>query len=148
MIVVDVRGEGPAVWGDEASKSCLQAGVAGIVINGALRDSAEIRQLGFPAFARLVAPAAGDPKGMGMIGVPLKIGETTVRTGDWVIADDDGVVVVPQERAVDVANRAVSVIERESREKAEIDAGSTLGKVVELERWEQQRADTASGDEE
>ncbi len=75
VIVVDVRGEGPAIWGEEASKSCLQAGVAGM----------------------LVAPAAGDPKGMGMIGVPLKIGETTVRTGDWVIADDDGVVVVPQE---------------------------------------------------
>jgi len=148
VIVVDVRGEGPAVWGDEATKSCLQAGVAGVVINGALRDSADIRELGFPAFAKLVAPAAGDPKGMGMIGVPLKIGETTVRTGDWVIADDDGVVVVPQERAVDVANRAVSVVERESREKAEIDAGSTLGKVVELERWEQQRADTPSTDEE
>jgi len=81
VIVVDVRGEGPAIWGEEASKSCVQAGVAGIVINGALRDSAEIRQSGFAAFARLVAPAAGDPKGMGMIGVPLKIGETMVRTG-------------------------------------------------------------------
>jgi len=95
-----------------------------------------------------VAPAAGDPKGVGMIGVPLKIGETMVRTGDWVIADDDGVVVVPQERAVDIANRALAVVERESREKAEIDAGSTLGKVVELKRWEQQRADTPSTDEE
>jgi len=148
VLVIDVRGEGPAVWGEEATKSCLQTGVAGIVINGALRDSAEIRELGFPAFAKLVTPAAGDAKGVGMIGVPLKIGETTVRTGDWVIADDDGVIVVPQERAVEIANRALAVVERESREKAEIDAGSTLGKVVELERWEQQRADTASSDEE
>jgi len=138
VLVIDVRGEGPAVWGEEATKSCLQRELAGVVINGALRDSAEIRELGFPSFARLVAPAAGDPKGMGMIGPPLKIGETAVRPGDWVIGDDDGVVVVPQERAVEVANRAVAVVERESREKAEIDAGSTLGKVVELERWEQQ----------
>ena len=148
VLVVDVRGEGPAVWGEEATKSCLQRDIAGIVINGALRDSAEIRELGFPAFARLVTPAAGDPKGVGMIGVTLKIGETTVRTGDWVIADDDGVVVVPQERAVEIANRALAVVEREGREKAEIDAGSTLGQVVELERWEQQRADTASANEE
>jgi len=148
VLVIDVRGEGPAVWGEEASKSCLQVGIAGVVINGALRDSAGIRQLGFPAFAKIVAPAAGDPKGVGMIGVPLKIGETMVRTGDWVIADDDGVVVVPQERAVEIANRALAVVEREGREKAEIDAGSTLGKVVELARWEQRRADTPSTDEE
>ncbi len=134
VIVVDVRGEGPAVWGEEATKSCLQARVAGIVINGALRDSAEIRALGFPAFTKLVAPAAGDPKGVGMIGVPLKIGETAVRPG--------------KERAVEIANRALAVVERESREKAEIDAGSTLAKVVELERWEQQRADTTSTNEE
>ena len=147
VLVVDVRGEGPAVWGEEASKSCLQAGVVGIVINGALRDSAEIRELGFPAFAKLIGPAAGDPKGMGMIGVPLKIGETAVRTGDWIIADDDGVVVVPQERAVDIANRALAVVEREGREKAEIDAGSTLGQVVELERWEQQHGDTSGTNE-
>jgi len=142
VLIVDVRGEGPAVWGEEASKSCLQAGVAGVVINGAIRDVAEIRELDFPAFSKLIGPAAGDPKGMGMIGVPLKIGETVVRSGDWIIADDDGVVVVPQERAVEMANRALAVVERESREKAEIDAGSTLGQVVELERWEQQRSDT------
>ena len=150
VLVVDVRGEGPAVWGEEASKSCLQAQVAGIVINGALRDSAEIRELGFPAVSKLIGPAAGDPKGMGMIGVPLKIGETSIRTGDWIIADDDGVVVVPQERAVEIANRAMAVVERESREKAEIDAGSTLGQVIELERWEQQggAGSEAQGDDE
>ncbi len=141
VLVIDVRGEGPAVWGEEASKSCLQRQIAGVIINGALRDSAEIRELGFPAFSKLVGPAAGDPKGMGMIGVPLKIGETAVRLGDWIVADDDGVVVVPHERAVEIANRAMAVVEREGREKAEIDAGSTLGKVVELKRWEQQRSD-------
>ncbi len=137
VLFVDVRGEGPAVWGEEATKSCLSRGLAGIVIHGALRDSRAITELGFPAFCAKVAPAAGDPKGMGMIGVPLKIAGVAIRTGDWVIADDDGVVVIPQERAVEIANRACAVVERESREKAEIDAGSTLAKVVELERWEQ-----------
>ena len=55
------------------------------------------------------------------------------------VGDDDGVVVIPQERAVEVANRAQSVVEREEREMAEIDEGSTLGKVSELMRWEQLR---------
>lgn len=137
VLFVDVRGEGPAVWGEEATKSCISRGLAGIVIHGALRDSRAITELGFPAFCTKVAPAAGDPKGMGMIGVPLKIAGVAIRTGDWVIADDDGVVVIPQERAVEIANRACAVVEREAREKAEIDAGSTLAQVVELERWEQ-----------
>jgi 3-hexulose-6-phosphate synthase/6-phospho-3-hexuloisomerase len=139
VLVIDARGEGPAVWGEEASKSCRSRGLAGVVINGASRDTAEIRALGFPVFSRFLCPQAGDPKGMGMIGVPLRIGETVVRPGDWVIADDDGVVVVPRERAVEIANRALAVVERESREKAEIDQGRTLAQVAELERWEQQR---------
>lgn len=137
VLFIDVRGEGPAVWGEEASKSCISRGLAGVVINGAIRDTREIAELNFPAFAALRTPAAGEPKGMGMIGVPLKIGETAIRTGDWVIADDDGVIVVPKEQAVAVANRAMSVMERERREKAEIEAGRTLAQVAELERWHQ-----------
>ena len=141
VLVIDVRGEAPAVWGEEATKSCITRKLAGVVIYGASRDTREIRELGFPVFSTLVCPNAGDPKGMGMLGVTLHIGETTVRPGDWIIADDDGVVVVPRERAVETANRATVVVERESREKADIDAGSTLAQVAELERWEQHRQD-------
>ncbi len=91
------------------------------------------------AFARLITAAAGEPKGQGMIAVPVKIGGQCIRTGDWIVGDDDGVVVIPQEKAVEVANRAQVVVERENREMAEIDQGSTLGKVSELMRWEQLR---------
>ncbi len=146
VLVIDVRGEPPAVWGEEATKSCISRGLAGVVINGASRDTREIRELGFPVFSRLVCPNAGDPKGLGLAGVTLRIGETTVRPGDWVVADDDGVVVVPRERAVEVANRALAVVERESREKAEIERGSTLGQVSELGRWEQRRSDLMQRD--
>ena len=141
VLVVDVRGEGPAVWGEEATKSCITRGLAGIVINGAMRDTREIAELGFPAFAKLRTPSAGEPKGMGMIGVPLKIGETTINTGDWVIAEDDGIIVVPGERAVEIANRAMSVLERERREKSEIEGGRTLAEIAELQRWQQQKGD-------
>jgi 3-hexulose-6-phosphate synthase/6-phospho-3-hexuloisomerase len=72
-----------------------------------------------------------------MIGVPIKIGGQYIRTGDWIVGDDDGVVVIPQEKAVEVANRAQEVVEREEREMTEIEQGSTLGKVSELMRWEQ-----------
>lgn len=137
VLVIDVRGEGPAVWGEEATKSCISKGLAGVVIHGAARDTREIRELGFPVFSSLICPAAGDPKGMGMHGVTLKISDTVIRPGDWVIADTDGVIIVPQEKAVETANRASGVVERESREKTEIDKGSTLGRIAELEKWEQ-----------
>jgi 3-hexulose-6-phosphate synthase/6-phospho-3-hexuloisomerase len=76
---------------------------------------------------------------MGMIGVPLKIGETAVRPGDWVVGDDDGVVVIPREQAVEIANRSLAVVERESRELSEIEGGRTLGEIAELTRWDQKR---------
>jgi 3-hexulose-6-phosphate synthase/6-phospho-3-hexuloisomerase len=137
VIVIDAGGMPPAIWGEKATKSCLQRKLAGVVINGAIRDIANIREMRFPAFAKLVTPVAGEPKGQGIIDVPVKIGGQYIRTGDWVVGDDDGVVVIPQEKAVEVANRAQAVVEREEREMSEIDQGSTLGKVSELGRWEQ-----------
>jgi 3-hexulose-6-phosphate synthase/6-phospho-3-hexuloisomerase len=59
-----------------------------------------------------------------------------VRAGDWIIGDASGVVVVPQERAVEIANRAVNVFETENRLREEIKRGSTLSKQLELEKWE------------
>jgi 3-hexulose-6-phosphate synthase/6-phospho-3-hexuloisomerase len=139
VIVIDAGGQPPAVWGEKATMSCIQRKIAGVVIYGAIRDVAEIRRMKFPAFASIVTPVAGEPKGQGMIGVPLRIGGQYVRTGDWIVGDDDGVVVIPQEKIVEVANRAQGVVEREEREMAEIEDGSTLGKVSELMRWEQLR---------
>ncbi len=147
VLVIDAGGRGPAIWGEKATMSCLQKGLAGIVIDGAIRDVANIRRMKFPAFARLVTPVAGEPKGQGMIGVPVRVGGQYVRTGDWIVGDDDGVVVIPQEKAVEVANRAQAVVEREEREMAEIEDGSTLGKVSELMRWEQTRGGRDGGPE-
>ena len=137
VIVIDAGGRPPAVWGEKATKSCLQRNLAGVVINGAIRDVANIRQMKFPAFAKLITPVAGEPKGQGMIDVPVEFGGQYIRTGDWIVGDDDGVVVIAQEKVVEVANRAQAVVEREEREIGEINEGSTLGKVSELMRWEQ-----------
>ncbi len=136
VIVIDAGSKPPAVWGELASHSCRTKGIAGVVIDGAIRDVAEIRQLGFPAFARYIVPAAGDPKGHGEMDVPIIVGNRRVCPGDWIVADDDGVIVIPKAEAVEVANRAQDVLERENRLRAEIDAGSTLSQVAELAKWE------------
>jgi len=137
VLVIDSGGRPPAVWGEKATMSAIQRKLAGVVIYGAIRDVMNIRRMKFPAFASSITPVAGEPKGQGMIGVPLNIGGCYIRSDDWIIGDDDGLVVIPREKAVEVANRAQSVAEREEREMSEIDNGSTLGEISELMRWEQ-----------
>jgi 3-hexulose-6-phosphate synthase/6-phospho-3-hexuloisomerase len=136
VIVIDAGGVGPAVWGELATHSCLEKKIAGVVIDGAIRDVVEIRKLKFPAFARIIMPTAGEPKGFGEMGVPVKVGGVRVFPGDWVFGDDDGVVVIPQKRAVEITNRAMDVLEKENRIRKEIKEGGTLGKVTELLKWE------------
>ena len=136
VIVIDAGGAGPAVWGELATHSSLQKGLAGVVIDGAIRDTSEIAQLNFPAFTRLVTPAAGEPKGFGEIGVPVKIGGVRIFPGDWIVGDDDGLVVIPKEKAVEYANRAMDVLERENRLRREIQEKSTLSQVGYLKKWE------------
>ncbi|QLH74906.1 MAG: orotidine 5'-phosphate decarboxylase [Methanomassiliicoccales archaeon] len=139
VIVIDAGGSDVAVWGELASWSAKVAGVAGVVIDGAGRDIDSIIDMGFPIFTRHVSPHAGEPKGYGGIGQEINCGGQHVRTGDWIIGDENGLIVVPQESAVEVANRAVDVMERENRIREEIKRGRTLSSVQELEKWEQVR---------
>jgi len=83
-----------------------------------------------------VNPRAGEPKGFGEINVEITCGGVKVEPGDWIIGDDNGVVVVPKDKAVEVANRAIDVMEKENRVREEIKRGSTLSKVLELKKWE------------
>lgn len=136
VIVIDVGGAPVAVWGELASHSAVMMGCNGVVIDGAIRDIDDIKAMGFPAFARTAVPNAGEPKGYGGIGIEITVGGQTVRTGDWIIGDESGLVVVPKEKAVEVANRALSVHENEDRVRGEILRGSTLSKVNELSKWE------------
>lgn len=136
VIVIDAGGVGPAIWGELATHSAIQKGLAGTIIDGAIRDTYDICQMKFPAFTRLIMPNAGEPKGFGEIGVPVKIGNQRVETGDWILGDDDGVVVLPKAMATEYANRGMDVLERENRIREEIKEGSTLSKVTELLRWE------------
>ncbi|HAU37184.1 MAG TPA: bifunctional hexulose-6-phosphate synthase/ribonuclease regulator [Phycisphaerales bacterium] len=137
VLVIDAAGQPPAVWGELASESAKNKNIAGLVVHGAVRDSAEIRELGFPVWSRLVTSHAGDPHGLGEINQPIVISGQRICPGDWILADDDGVMVLPRAQAVEMANRAADVLEAENRIRAEIrDGKSTLAQVVNLLRWE------------
>lgn len=136
VIVIDAGGVPPAVWGELATNSAINKKVSGVVIFGGIRDIADIKKLKFPAFAALITPQAGEPKGFGEINVPLVISGIKIQPGDWIIGDDDGVMVIPKEIAVEFTNRAMNVLETENRLRKEIKDGSSLSKVAELLKWE------------
>ena len=136
VLVIDAGGVGPAVWGELATHGAIQRKLAGVVIDGATRDTPEIRKLKFPVFSKLATPTAGEPKGFGEIGVPVTAGGVRVFSGDWIVGDDDGVVCIPKDKVAEITNRAMNVLEQEQRLRKEIDRGSTLAQVIELLRWE------------
>ena len=136
VIVIDAAGRPPAVWGELASESCLQKKISAVVVDGAIRDVDAIRSIGFPAWSRLVTPTAWEPKGFGEINAPITVGGVRVFPGDWIVADDSGVVRVPKDGLAEVVNRAMDVLERENRLREEIRRGSTLSKIGQILRWE------------
>jgi 3-hexulose-6-phosphate synthase/6-phospho-3-hexuloisomerase len=136
VVVIDAGGVPPALWGELATHSAIQRKLAGVVIHGAIRDTPEIRRLGFAAFARHVSARAGEPRGFGEIGTPIEIDGIVIESGDWIVGDDDGIAVIPRAKAVEIANRAMDRLEMENRVRKEIDAGSTLAQVVDLYKWE------------
>jgi 3-hexulose-6-phosphate synthase/6-phospho-3-hexuloisomerase len=136
IIVVDENGGKTAIWGELATWSAKLKGVGGVVIDGTIRDLDDIIKMDFPLYSRYVASNAGEPKGFGEIGAEITCGNQTVKTGDWIIGDDSGVVVVPQEIAQEIANRALDVKEHENRIREEIKNGGSLGTVVKVKKWE------------
>jgi 3-hexulose-6-phosphate synthase/6-phospho-3-hexuloisomerase len=137
VIVIKCSGDTAAVWGELATRSCLNKGISGVIIDGAVRDVDDIRELGYPLFARREVPNAGEPKGFGEINVKIICGGVEVNPGDWIVADDNGVMVIPKQRAYEIARRALEVKKAEDRIRGEIEEkGRTLADVVELYKWE------------
>ncbi len=120
------------VWGEVLTVAALQAGVAALVIDGAVRDVDAIAALGFPVFARARALTAADKTTPGALDVPIACAGLLVRPGDWVIADDSGVAVLAADRA-DAALAAAAVRAGAEVELiARIRAGQTTVELLDL----------------
>jgi len=116
VIVIDVRGyKDAAIWGDLAAKSCKLRGIAAVVIDGAVRDSAGIKKLQVPHFSRAVTPNAGDCSVLGDINIPVQCGGVVVNPGDIVVGDADGVVVVPRSMTSKVLEKVKKQLEAEKK---------------------------------
>jgi RraA family protein len=109
VLVIDGQGElNTALWGAITTECARRKGVEGVVIDGAIRDVAQIRRDKLPVFARAAVPNAGGAEYRGEIGIPIQCAGAVVSPGDWIISDEDGVVVVPQASL----NAALALAER------------------------------------
>ncbi len=139
VLVIDAGGKPPAVWGELATHSAKNRGLAGVVVLGAIRDTRDIQEIGLPVFATTHCSHAGEPKGFGEMQVRLSYDGIDCHPGDWIVADADGVMVLPKLEAIEIANRAMYCLEAENRIRAEIQGdGGTLAEVVDLYKWEKQ----------
>lgn len=135
VIVIDGRGhKDSAIWGEMTSRSAMKKGAVGAVVDGAVRDVAEIRQLKFPVFARAIVPNDATLAYLGKINVPIQCGGVTVRPGDIIFGDDDGVVVIPQELAEEVLKTAQSIARDEQRIISKIEKGLSIGQIIEVDK--------------
>lgn len=113
-----------AVFGELMGNSAVAAGLAGLVVDGAIRDVAALADLRFPAFSRAVCAGSCDKDGPGEINVPIACGNTVVMPGDIIVGDADGIVVVPLAEAEQVLKLVHALKDREAKRIAEIRSGT------------------------
>jgi 3-hexulose-6-phosphate synthase/6-phospho-3-hexuloisomerase len=136
VVVVDAAGETEtSIWGGLMAGLCLKQGVVGAVVDGAIRDIDEIRDLGFPIFSRAVIPrSTHSPYSSRLepieVNVPITCGGSLIDPGDIILADEIGVVAVPQAEAAEILRLAEQQAEREEATRRLIAAGKTVDELL------------------
>ena len=127
VIVVDGKGDlTSALMGEIMCQQCAAIGVAGVVIDGAVRDSDAIRALGLPMYAAGLNPNGPTKSVAGRLNHPISIGGVTVRPGDLVVGDADGVTVIEREKAAAMLPLAAEKVAAETKRIADIKSRKAL----------------------
>lgn len=134
VVVIDAHGSvNTAFWGENMTMSAINRGALAAVVDGACRDVEEIRKIRFPVFCRGIVPNVGSISGYGHVNVPVQCAGVAVSPGDMVVADGNGVVVVPKEAAAEILQRAQRLLETEHVVQEKIRAGATIGELVDVD---------------
>jgi regulator of RNase E activity RraA len=120
FIVVESGDVDHALAGGNVCAVAQRRGVAGFVLDGAIRDVAEARAMGFPVFARGVIPIPGTKSAVEPLNVPVRCGGVKVSAGDMVVADEEGIVVVPSARRQQTLVAAQGAMAKEADESLDM----------------------------
>lgn len=127
-------------WGEILSVAARERGLEGLVITGGVRDVTALARVGFPVFAATICirGTEKDPTGRGGFGpgVQLQIGDVAVRHGDFVVADADGIAVIPQESAEAMTASAEERVRKEERIMRRLTEGATTLALYDLPEME------------
>lgn len=129
VLVIDGKGDlSAALMGTIMMTACKQLGIAGVVIDGAARDSLEIDEMDYPVFCAGTNPNGPTKLVPGRIGHPVSVGGVTVYPGDFIIGDADGVVVVERDKIEGLLPAANKKVRDEAARIAAIKTGDTAAK--------------------
>lgn len=133
VLVVDAKGfmeAGP--WGDVLTILAMKRGIAGMLINGCVRDANLIISLGFPIFCRGLSIKGTGKHQPGKVGVPVVIGDVLVNPGDIIVGDRDGLVVVAKDEAEAAVASAIAREEKEDKMREAIEQGTSTAELLNL----------------
>ena len=134
VLVVEAGGDqssGP--FGELLATSCQHRGIAGLVIDGTVRDVEDIRRLGFPVFCLGACPAQTKKTPVGEVDAEIICGGVIVRPGDYVVGDADGVAIIPKDLAQLVAVQSIDVMQREVAIKKRLTNGETTVEIFDID---------------
>ncbi|MEV6299949.1 4-carboxy-4-hydroxy-2-oxoadipate aldolase/oxaloacetate decarboxylase [Actinoplanes sp. NPDC051861] len=123
VVVTTTSPSTDGMLGDLLATSLRARGAIGVVLDAGVRDVAELREMGFPVWARAVSTQGTVKASPGSVNVPIVVGGQVIRPGDAIVADDDGVVVVPHERAAEALDRARARTVAEDAKRDRLAAG-------------------------
>lgn len=124
-----------ALWGDVAATFAAEKGIAGLVVDGPVRDTESLRQMGCKVWSTVVSPSHPEKRGPGAVNAPLVCDGVRVMPGDIIVADDDAVLVLPVHLAAETVRRARQRNETEARIRREIKAGSSLFEILGIRKF-------------
>lgn len=125
VLVVDLQGSQHGHWGEVLAVAAQARSIAGLVVDGGVRDTDELRALGFPVFSRNNSVRGTIKSDRGDLGTEVMLAGVRVVTGDLVVADSDGVVVIPRDRVEAVLDEADNRVLKEQEIINELRAGRT-----------------------
>lgn len=123
LVVTNTAPSTHGMFGDLLASSLLARGVRGLVIDAGVRDTADLREMGFPVWSRHVSCEGTVKSSPGSVNVPVVLGGQTVEPGDVICCDDDGVVIVPRTEAGWALEQAEARLAKEEATRAELQAG-------------------------
>lgn len=135
LIINNGGHQNAGLWGELMTVSAIERKIAGIVIEGGVRDIAELNKLNFPVFGRCVNPRGTFKNDPGSVNIPISCGGVAVCPGDLIFGDDDGVVVIPLAKCVEVLDKARAQQNKEAEIRVRLKKGETVYDILELEQY-------------